>query len=318
VVLKLEVPRVIGKLSQFYCPCEENGKYLILYTLLTLKHVEGKTLIFVKTLEHAYKVKIFFERVGIIAMVMHSGFPPMSQQHILDGFNQNTLDLLIAAEEGEENGNMGNTSGRRCEEPTRKREWKGTLAEGKSVKKPKGEEAQVKDAVEEENPKPEDTVEDEVNTKKRKKKKNNTEGESRKQNTRIQDNMFSLIRGVDMHAVQNVINVDVPTTVQGYVHRVCVCARAGTKCMLTLCTPNEEECMGRIIESQTVESALSTLQKLPMQMADVKRFKNRVEDAYAESGLTSKVVWNYRYLELEKLGGEELNACDLPWSKFLR
>ena len=34
VVLKMEEPRVTGKLSQFYFICHKTDKYLILYTLL--------------------------------------------------------------------------------------------------------------------------------------------------------------------------------------------------------------------------------------------------------------------------------------------
>jgi len=111
--------------------------------------------------------------------------------------------------------------------------------------------------------------------------------------------MYSLTRGVDLYAVRNVVNVDVPTTVRGYIHRVGRCARAGNSgTALTLCTPKEEECMGHIIESQTGEGALSALKKLPMQMADVERFQYRVKDA--ERGLTKKVVWKYRVRELQK------------------
>merc|ERR1719409_2032140 len=37
VTLKLEEPRVTGKLSQFYLRCHKDDKYLILYTLLKLQ-----------------------------------------------------------------------------------------------------------------------------------------------------------------------------------------------------------------------------------------------------------------------------------------
>merc|ERR1712187_314116 len=57
VLLKLEEPRVTGKLSQFYFVCHKSDKYLILYTLLKLQLVSGKTLVFVKSIEAAYKMK---------------------------------------------------------------------------------------------------------------------------------------------------------------------------------------------------------------------------------------------------------------------
>merc|ERR1712039_22139 len=63
VVLKLEEPRVTGKLSQFYLRCHKDDKYLILYTLLKLQLVQGKTLMFVKSIDAAYRMKMVLERL---------------------------------------------------------------------------------------------------------------------------------------------------------------------------------------------------------------------------------------------------------------
>jgi len=100
VVLKLEEPRVTGKLSQFYFVCHKTDKYLILYTLLKLKLVSGKTLIFVKSIEAAYKMKILFERFSINSAVLNAELPHASRQNIIQSFNQSLVELLIATDDG--------------------------------------------------------------------------------------------------------------------------------------------------------------------------------------------------------------------------
>eukprot|EP00913_Durusdinium_trenchii_P017521 g16462.t1 len=67
VVLKLEEPRVTGKLSQFYFICHKTDK---------------------------------LERFSINSAVLNSELPHASRQNILDTFNQGLVELLIATDEG--------------------------------------------------------------------------------------------------------------------------------------------------------------------------------------------------------------------------
>merc|ERR1712226_1610926 len=83
VLLKLEEPRVTGKLSQFYYTCHKSDKYLILYTLLKLQLVSGKSLIFVKDIESAYRLKIFLERFSMQSGVLNAELPHSSRQNII-------------------------------------------------------------------------------------------------------------------------------------------------------------------------------------------------------------------------------------------
>uniref|UniRef100_A0A7S4W8V4 RNA helicase n=2 Tax=Alexandrium monilatum TaxID=311494 RepID=A0A7S4W8V4_9DINO len=100
VLLKLEEPRVTGKLSQFYFVCRDGDKYLVLYTLLKLQLVQGKKLIFVKNIDNAYRLKIFLERFSINSAVLNAQLPHGSRQNIIESFNQNVIDLLIATDAG--------------------------------------------------------------------------------------------------------------------------------------------------------------------------------------------------------------------------
>ncbi|OLP82698.1 ATP-dependent RNA helicase dbp9 [Symbiodinium microadriaticum] len=100
VVLKLEEPRVTGKLTQFYFVCHKTDKYLIIYTLLKLQLIQGKTLIFVQSVEAAYRLKILLERFSINSAVLNSELPHASRQNIIDSFNQGAVELLVATDEG--------------------------------------------------------------------------------------------------------------------------------------------------------------------------------------------------------------------------
>merc|ERR1719238_650759 len=100
VVLKLEEPRVTGKLSQFYLRCHQDDKYLILYTLLKLQLISGKTLLFVKSVEAAYRMKILLERFSINCAVLNAELPHASRQDIIQAFNQSLVELLVATNSG--------------------------------------------------------------------------------------------------------------------------------------------------------------------------------------------------------------------------
>jgi len=100
VVLKLEEPRVTAKLSQFYFVCHRSDKYLILYTLLKLQLVSGKTLMFMNSIEAAYKMKMLFERFSIPSAVLNAELPHASRQNIISSFNSSLIELLIATDDG--------------------------------------------------------------------------------------------------------------------------------------------------------------------------------------------------------------------------
>eukprot|EP00927_Polykrikos_kofoidii_P006240 TRINITY_DN12537_c1_g1_i1.p1 TRINITY_DN12537_c1_g1~~TRINITY_DN12537_c1_g1_i1.p1 ORF type:complete len:735 (-),score=185.10 TRINITY_DN12537_c1_g1_i1:108-2312(-) len=104
VILKLEEPRVTGKLAQFYFVCHKQDKYLVLYTLLKLKLVSGKTLLFVKNVDEAYKLRIFLERFSINSAVLNGELPHASRQNIIQSFNQGLVELLIATDKGFQGG----------------------------------------------------------------------------------------------------------------------------------------------------------------------------------------------------------------------
>jgi len=313
VVLKLEEPRVTGKLSQFYLVCHNDDKYLILYTLLKLELVQGKTLMFVGSIDAAYKMKIFLERFSINSAVLNAELPHASRQNIIQAFNQGVVSLLIATDKGfvgsiQDEGAAGGTVSKEGDDDSNDDEDNASANADGDVdddvdNEEGGEEADGKEEAEETDDGEAPRVELQRvpigggNPKRRL-------GQRRKPQA---DEQFSLTRGVDLKGVSTVINADVPPTVRDYVHRVGRCARGGASgTALTLCSDEEEPRLEQIINAQA--AGAGALKPLPMQISDAERFRYRVEDM--TKGLTRKTVNKYRAreLQLEALNSEKLKA----------
>lgn len=344
VVLKLEEPRVTGKLSQFYLRCHKDDKYLILYTLLKLQLVSGKTLMFVKSVEAAYKMKILLERFSINCAVLNSELPHNTRQDIIQAFNQSLVELLVATDSGltdesdEEDDREGEDEEDEEEEeeaeptpPPAKRPRK--LRSRQEGKKAKMEEASAAEAAAAKTAEEQPSVKRKIKLRKKGKKVKDVADDDEEEepvSAKVEvikagtdelqpqlgkkrarpsgDAQYSLVRGVDLKDVSTVINADMPKTVRDYVHRAGRCARAGASgTALTLCTDEEDLKLRQIIRSQAGSGASGEgLRELPMQMSDVERFRYRVEDM--SRGLTKRVIAEYRAreLQLEALNSEKL------------
>ncbi|XP_038589322.1 probable ATP-dependent RNA helicase DDX56 [Micropterus salmoides] len=101
VILKLQGSQLpdSSQLQQYSIKCEEEDKFLLIYTLLRLRLVQGKTLVFVGAVERCYRLKLFLEQFGIPACVLNSELPVQSRSHIITQFNQGFYDYIIATDE---------------------------------------------------------------------------------------------------------------------------------------------------------------------------------------------------------------------------
>ncbi|TDH02320.1 hypothetical protein EPR50_G00172600 [Perca flavescens] len=101
VILKLQGSQLpdSSQLQQYSIKCEEEDKFLLIYTLLKLRLVQGKTLVFVGAVERCYRLKLFLEQFGIPACVLNSELPIQSRCHIITQFNQGFYDYIIATDE---------------------------------------------------------------------------------------------------------------------------------------------------------------------------------------------------------------------------
>lgn len=101
VTLKLQESQLPDskQLTQYQIQCEEEDKFLLLYTLLKLSLVRGKTIIFVNAIDRCYRLKLFLEQFSIPACVLNSELPVQSRCHIISQFNQGVYDYIIATDE---------------------------------------------------------------------------------------------------------------------------------------------------------------------------------------------------------------------------
>jgi ATP-dependent RNA helicase DDX56/DBP9 len=86
-------------LAEFYYVIPQEDKLLLMYTLLQLKLLKGKTLVFVQHIDTCFRLKLFLERFSIRSAVLNSELPHASRRHILEQFNQGVFHLLIATSE---------------------------------------------------------------------------------------------------------------------------------------------------------------------------------------------------------------------------
>ncbi|XP_077325797.1 putative ATP-dependent RNA helicase DDX56 [Lithobates pipiens] len=123
VTLKLEESQLpdSSQLTQYQIQCEEEDKFLLLYTLLKLSLIRGKTILFVNNVERSYRLKLFLEQFSIPACVLNSELPVQSRCHIIAQFNQGFYDYIIATDEH----SLAEPSGKEKKATGRKKKGKG-------------------------------------------------------------------------------------------------------------------------------------------------------------------------------------------------
>lgn len=101
-VLKLnddEVTKNKDKLIQYYIKTSEFDKFLMTFVILKLNLIKGKILVFVNNIERGYRLKLFLEQFGIKGCILNSELPINSRLHIIDQYNKNYYNLLIATDD---------------------------------------------------------------------------------------------------------------------------------------------------------------------------------------------------------------------------
>lgn len=91
-----------NNLIQYYCNTTEFDKFLLGYVIFKLNLIKGKSLVFVNNIDRGYRLKLFLEQFGIRCCILNSELPINSRLHIVDEFNKNVYNLLIATDETNE------------------------------------------------------------------------------------------------------------------------------------------------------------------------------------------------------------------------
>lgn len=69
--------------------------------IFKLKLIKGKCIIFVGDIDRCYRLKLFFEQFGIKSCVLNSELPVNSRIHVVEEFNKNVYEIIIASDEHE-------------------------------------------------------------------------------------------------------------------------------------------------------------------------------------------------------------------------
>ena len=93
------VHAMLPNITQHYLTyMDDSERYCLLFALIRFKAVSGKVLIFVDSVDTAYRLKIFLEKFSLQAAVLNADIPLNSRNHIVAQFNMGHYSYLIATD----------------------------------------------------------------------------------------------------------------------------------------------------------------------------------------------------------------------------
>lgn len=241
--------------------------------------VKGKCIVFVGDIDRCYRLKLFLEQFGTKSCVLNSELPVNSRIHVVEEFNKNIYDIIIASDEHEILGDEEVSRVQRL--GAKNRDVARSNISGSADSHP--------DALGTTSSRPEDEAtadafveEDAVEPRKKKRK------------TAKRDKEYGISRGIDFKNVACVLNFDLPTTSKSYTHRIGRTARAGKNGMaLSFAVPAElyrkhkptsiataehdEEVLAKITRQQSRKD--KEIKPYHFDMKQVDAFRYRMSDA---------------------------------------
>ena len=87
--------------KQYFVKCGEDEKFLLAVALFKLKLITGKCIVFVGDVDRCYRLKMVLDQFGVRGCVLNSELPVNSRIHIVEEFNKNVYDIIIATDEAD-------------------------------------------------------------------------------------------------------------------------------------------------------------------------------------------------------------------------
>ena len=88
-----------GTMSQYWLRCSHADKFLLMYALLKLNRIPGRSLIFVNTVDRGVRLKLFLEQFGVKSGLLNCELPRESRWHCIQAFNRGVFDILVATDD---------------------------------------------------------------------------------------------------------------------------------------------------------------------------------------------------------------------------
>lgn len=112
IFLDLAEPEAEGEgVSQYAVKCGEDEKFLLTYILFKLRLITGKAIIFVADTDRCYRLKLFLGQFGVRSCILNPELPVSSRIHVVEEFNRNVYDIIIASDDNEVLGDEDNEDG---------------------------------------------------------------------------------------------------------------------------------------------------------------------------------------------------------------
>lgn len=273
-VLQLEDPREQKNfLAEFCFYITERDKCLLMYTMIALKLLTGKIIIFCKCVSTSFRLKLYLERFGIHAIVLNSDLPENSRRHITDEFNRGMHSILIATDHHiADSTTIEDTDSDESDSEFDDSE------EDESVDADSDDSDDSDDEEEDEKEAEEDEEEEEEKSTKASAKP--TRASNKQQATRggpQDDKEYGFSRGIDFHDVSVVVNFDLPRNHRQYIHRIGRTARAGKRgSALTLVAPKDDKKFERLRELRAEEGV--ALHNFNFKLTALEAFRYRGTD----------------------------------------
>ena len=99
IIIKLSENETNEKIIHYHIYAEEEDKFVLLNALFKFKLMNGRSLIFVNSVNRCYKLKIFLDQFGVRSVLLNSELPLASRCYAIDQFNRGIYDIIIANDE---------------------------------------------------------------------------------------------------------------------------------------------------------------------------------------------------------------------------
>lgn len=200
---------------------------MLTYVIFKLKLIKGKCIIFVADIDRCYRLKLFLEQFGIRSCVLNSELPVNTRIHVVEEFNKNVYDIIIASDEHEVLGERVGGG------PAKSRGDNHSALSDIIASSTHSDAAHIshEPSLEGEKSKRAEQTFDDISVMEPPKKRRKVPRKNKE---------YGISRGIDFTNVACVLNFDLPPSSRSYTHRIGRTARAGRRGMaLSFVVPKE-------------------------------------------------------------------------------